>query len=416
MKRTDLASKTFVSLVLILGTVFGNISMVFGQGLEDEPNHPCPTAENFDSVALPFTLNGSLDSTPESPDVDFFRFSGTPGAFVRVDLEAADTGNGTLGDPFLGLFDSACNLTALNDDRGTLNSRLVFAIPADGIFILAATVCCDSSFTGGGVGTYQLTITRFSTIGRIHGRIVDAITADPLPGDTDPFAFVQLLRCDDSGCFEVSNSQPADTQGRFQISLDFEGQPLEVGTYQVVIYANQYHLGQTDPFGVVEGEHRDVGEVRLRPFPVRISEIRPCGDLPPEGGTCSYSVRVTNPLDTAFDGAAWSGVSSYGIGSLIDSTSFQTANPKRMTLRPGASRVVQFEFEVPRTVRDFAWICTAVYVGEDRLQPSFNTVGESGLFCISKGSTGVLSVVPEKQAQKMFRQLNGRMVIPPKQK
>ncbi len=129
MKRTDLASKGLVSLALILGTIFGNISMVFGQSLEDEPNHPCPTAQNFGVVALPFTLNGSLDSTPESPDVDFFGFTGTPGAFLRVDLEGADTGKGTLEDPFLGFFDSACNLIALNDDSDTLNSRLVFAIP-----------------------------------------------------------------------------------------------------------------------------------------------------------------------------------------------------------------------------------------------------------------------------------------------
>ncbi len=212
------------------------------------------------------------------------------------------------------------------------------------------------------------------------------------------------------------NDQLADSEGRFQFSIGYEG-PLEVGTYRVEASASQYPRGRTDLFGVAEGEHRDVGDIRLRPFPVSFSEIEPCEDVPPEGGTCRYSVRVTtNPLDTAFDGAIWSVVSSYGIGSLIDFTFFQTANPKRMTLRPGASKVVQFEFEVPSTVEDFAWICTTVYVGEDRLQPSFNTVGQSWLFCISKGSTGVLSVVSEKQTQKMFRQLNGRTLMPPKRK
>jgi hypothetical protein len=412
--RSRLESVVFV--VLILGSVFGNIPMVFGQGLEEEPNHPCSTAQNFGAVALPFTVNGSLDSTPESPDVDFFKFTGAPGALVRVDLEGESTGKGTLGDPFLGFFDSACNLIAANDDGGAgLNSRLVFAIPADGIFILAATLCCDESFTGGGVGTYQLSITPTARIGSIRGRVVDAVTGDPLPGDTEPFAFVQLLRCEDFECFEV-NAQSADTQGRFQFSLDFSGQRLEVGTYQVVAFANQYQQGQTDPFGVAEGEHRDVGDVRLQPFPVRISEIRPCGNLPPEGGTCSYSVRVTNPLGTAFDGAAWSLVNGFEIGSFIDFTAFQTANPQRMTLRPGASKVVQFEFEVPSTVRDGAVICTDVFVGQDRLQPFFNTVGQTGLFCISKGFTGEFSVVPEKEAQKMLRQLSGRTLTPPKRK
>jgi 5-hydroxyisourate hydrolase-like protein (transthyretin family) len=517
MKRTDLASKVLVLVVLILGSVFGDISMVFGQGLEEEPNHPCPTAQNFGAIALPFTVNGSLDSTPEFPDVDFFTFTGTPGASVRVDLEGAPTGKGTLGDPFLGFFDSTCNLIAFNYDFPS--SRLVLTIPADGVFIMAATVCCDGGFTGGGVGTYQMTITPIAAIGSISGRVVDAATGDPLPGNTDPFASVRLLRCEEFGCFDVYNQsadnegrfhftndfsgqplevgtyqviafangyqqgqtdpfgvaegedrdvgdvplqpipaigsisgrvvdaatgdplpgntdpfasvqllrceefgcfnvsdQSTDNEGRFHFTNDFSGQPLEVGTYQVIAFANEYIQGQTDPFGVAEGEDRDVGDVPLQPFPVRISEIRPCGSLPPEGGTCSYSVRVTNRLDSALDGAAWSLVDSSGIGSLIDFTHFQTANPQRMTLAPGASKVVQFAFDVPNTVRDGAFICTQVFIGQNRLQPFFNTAGQRGLFCISKGFTGVFSVVPEKEAQKMFRQMNGRTLPPPKGK
>jgi hypothetical protein len=130
--------KALVLVMLVLGSVFGNIPMTFAQNTEVEPNHPCPTAQDFGAVALPFTLDGSLDSTPESPDVDFFRFTGTPGSVVRVDLEGQATGKGTLGDPFLGFFDAGCNLIASNDDSGgTLNSRLVLTIPADGVFILA---------------------------------------------------------------------------------------------------------------------------------------------------------------------------------------------------------------------------------------------------------------------------------------
>ena len=80
---------------------------------------------------------------------------------VQVDLEGANTGKGTLPDPFLGLFDSNCNLLALNDDNnGNFNSRLIFFIPPDGVFVLAATSFGDSSFTGAGAfsGSYQLTI------------------------------------------------------------------------------------------------------------------------------------------------------------------------------------------------------------------------------------------------------------------
>ena len=108
-----------------------------------------------------------------------------------------------------------------------------------------------------------------------------------------------------------------------------------------------------------------------------------------------------------------------------------------MTLRPGASNVVQFAFDVPNTVRDGTFVCAQVFVGQDRLQPFFNTVGQRDLFCILKGFTGGFSVaseqvgggeplrssqrftrrfsvVTEKEAQKMFRHLNGRMLVPSK--
>jgi hypothetical protein len=408
MKRTNLGLNT---VILVLGVVLGLCSPVYSQ--EVEPNNMCPTAQNFGAIALPFTLDGSLDSTPESPDVDFFRFTGTPGSVVRVDLEGQATGKGTLGDPLLGFFDAGCNLMALNDDFGTLNSRLVLTIPADGVFILAATSFPDFGFLGGGVGTYQLSITPFAAIGSISGRVVDAVTGAPLPGDTEPFAFVSLLRCEDVGCVEV-NAQPADTEGRFQFNGDFSGQPLEVGTYQVLAFANQYQQGQTDPFGVAEGADRDVGDVPLRPFPVQFSNIVPCENLPPEGGRCRYSVRVTNRLATRLDGEAWSLVQGFGIGSFTDFTNFQAKHLQPLRLKSQESGDVRFEFRVPSKVRDGASICTNAFVGQ-RPEAFFDTVGATSLFCISKGTTG-FSVMPEKAAQQLFRQLSGRTLTPPKKK
>ncbi|HSF33647.1 MAG TPA: hypothetical protein VLK82_24675 [Candidatus Tectomicrobia bacterium] len=388
--------------------------MVFGQGLEEEANHPCPSAQNFGVIALPFALDGSLDSTPESPDVDFFRFTGTPGALVRVDLEGQETGNGTLGDPLLGFFDAGCTLIALDDDGGAgLNSRLVLAIPGDGVFILGVTAYPDFDFIGGGEGTYELTITPVSAIGSIRGRVVDAVTGDPLPGDIDPFAFVQLLRCEEDGCFDV-NGQPTDAEGRFQFSRDFSGQPLAVGTYQIVAFADQYQQGQTDPFGVAEGEDRDVGDVPLQPFPVQFSDIVSCGDLPSEGGQCQYSVRVTNRLTTRLDGEAWSLVWGFGIGSFVDFTHFQVENVRPLRLKSQESRDVRFIFRVPSEVRNGATICTSVFVGQ-RPDAFFDTVGIRDLFCISKGITG-FSVMRGKKAQQLFRQLSGRTLIPPKKK
>jgi hypothetical protein len=107
----------------IFSSLLGFVPLGFGQ--EIEPNNTCPTAQDVGAVAFPLTRDGSLDSTPETLDVDFFRFTGTPGSAVKVDLEGQDTGQGTLGDPFLGLFDSNCNLLALDDDGSGTLKRLV---------------------------------------------------------------------------------------------------------------------------------------------------------------------------------------------------------------------------------------------------------------------------------------------------
>jgi 5-hydroxyisourate hydrolase-like protein (transthyretin family) len=407
MKHAARISKAFVFVMLLLGGVLGTVATTLGQGVEVEPNNPCPIAQNFGAVTFPFTVNGSLDSTPESPDVDFFRFTGTPGAVVRVDLEGQATGKGTLNDPFLGFFDAGCNLLASDDDSGIgLNSKLVLAIPADGVLIFGVTRCCDEEFVGGGVGTYQLTITPSSTIGSISGRVVDAQTGEPLAGDTDPFASVQLLRCQNGTCSTVS-SQSADAAGRFLFPPAFSPLRLEVGTYRVRASAEQYQQGQTEPFAVAEGENRDVGDIPLQPFPVQISHIVPCENLPAEGGRCQYSMTVTNRLPTPLDAEAWSVVEADGIGSFIDFTQFQVKNVQALDLKSQESRDIQFRFQVPGKVRDGAVICTDVFVGR-RPGAFFDTVGRSSLFCITKGPSG-FSLASDKETQ-----LNGQTLKPPK--
>jgi hypothetical protein len=56
---------------------------------EVEPNNPCTSAQDLttDVTAFPYTQDGNLDSSV-NPDVDFFKFSGTPGAMLKVDLAA----------------------------------------------------------------------------------------------------------------------------------------------------------------------------------------------------------------------------------------------------------------------------------------------------------------------------------------
>jgi hypothetical protein len=413
MKFLNLRLPAFVEILFVLTAICGESSILWGQ--ETEPNNPCSNAQDFGAVTLtpPFTVNGSLDSTV-APDLDFFKFTATPGTPITVDLKGDITRGSPLSDPLLGLFDAECNLITSNDDRFDLNSRLIFTVPDSGVFILAATSYPDFEFASGGFGDYRMTAGIILSVGSISGRIVDAINGDSLPGDTEPFAFVTLLRCGES-CIEVNN-QPADGQGRFQFSVDFSGAPLEVGTYQVVSFANQYQEGRSAFFEVAEGQHLDIGEVGLQPFPVQFSDTIPCDNLPPEGGKCRYTVRVRNGMGTVLTGEAWSLVSASGIGSFTDFTNFQVRYLKPLTLESNESRNISFEFNVPSRVREGATICTSVYIGQhtpndQRLDVLFNTVGQRDLFCVTKEATG-LTMVPQKKAQHMLRQLSGRNLTP----
>ena len=413
MKRRSQASFTLLAVFCLL---IGFSSQAFAQAVEVEPNDPCTEAQDLGPVDLTgaFSVQGSLDTPPEDPDVDFFRFSAAPGAQVVADHEGEPTGAGTLPDPLLGLFDSDCNLLASNDDSGgTLNSRLRFDVPPDGVFVLAAASFPDFDFTGAGgsSGTYQLTIAPPPpAIGSISGRVVDALTGEPLPGNEPPFAFVELLRCENDTCFVV-NSQNVDGEGRFRFEQDFEGQPLPVGTYQVRAFANEYEQAETDRFEVAEGEDVDIGDIPLQPPDISFSDIQPCQDLLPQGDVCHYSVTLRNNTDASIRGLAWSIVDGFGLGSSLGFTQFEASTRsgsrqvvrERLDLEPSGEATLEFQFAVPAFVFG-ATFCTRVLAGVDP-RPLVITIRESFLFCITGGDSG-FEVMSEIESQKMFQSLS----------
>ena len=226
MKRNNLTQQAALAILFALACILSSPSAAFAQAVDFEPNNTCSTAQNVGQVTSTLTINGSIDRILAVSDVDFYKLNGTPGQRIIVDLEGQSTGRGTLPDPFLGAFNSFCNLIGINDDNaGSLNSRLQITIPFDGIIILAATSCCDNGFAegGDGIGSYTLTVTPVPIARSISGRIVDAVNGTPLSGSAPPFAFVQLTRCSNSGCFEFVNSQSADNAGRFRFDRDFFG-------------------------------------------------------------------------------------------------------------------------------------------------------------------------------------------------
>ena len=367
---------------------------------EAEPNNSCQTAQDVGASALPFVLDGNLDSTSE-PDIDFFRFSGAAGTLIMIDHEGQTAGKGTLENPLLGVFDSNCNLLALNDDLLSLNSHLEMTIPADGILILAATAFPDFGFSSGGNGSYQMTVALVPLIGSISGGVTDEISGAPLRGDVAPFAFVQLLQCGDFGCVEI-NAQATDSEGRFFFESEANGLPLRAGNYQVLASGDQYQSNQTDVFTLGEGEVYDAGDIALTSFPVRFRDIQPCV-IPTSGGVCEFGVKITNGLPTRLSGKSWSIVSGSEIGSFANVTVFQIATPREVRLDPGKSSILRFRFRVPGSVADGATICTQVFVGQGN-DAYFHTVGTVQPFCLTKGAGG-FTLLSEAEAREAIREL-----------
>jgi len=241
-------------------------AVAFAQGVDVEPNNPCVMAQDVGIPELPFTIPGSLDPNDGVPDVDFFRFADAPGRLVQADLLGATTGAGTLGDPFLGLFDDACNLIAFSDDANGLDSRLLFEVPDDGTYVLGVTGCCDIQFEGIAEGSYLLALSAPTLADSISGRLVNERDGLPVSGEGPAFASVQLLRCIDGACFDFVGFQNVDNNGGFRFDSSTIGSPLLAGTYQIQASANGFDALATDAFEIFEGQALDLGDLALAPF------------------------------------------------------------------------------------------------------------------------------------------------------
>lgn len=502
------------SFLLTLALCLAFAPAARAQTAEVEPNNLCIAAQDLTAASLPLSVNGSLDSPPTIPDVDFYRISGAPGGLLRVRLQGSSSGQGTLVDPMLGAFSDDCaTLLAFNDDFRSLDSELDVVVPASGTIVLAATGYSDYSFTGeggysgsyrlaaeereapahsisgravdadtgsplsgadvtlyrcdGGIcaesigwaytgpdgeflfengaynlysplypGDYQVRINIFNyetgqfgpftvssgqalnlgdlglaplpRIGSIRGRLVDAVTGEPLPSAAPPYATIELLYCDpEPSCYGIRYAS-AGADGTFL----FEGDPynpLFAGTYKLVVYADQYETTLSEPFQVANGQHFDYGNLAVKSLPVRIYLDQSCGAIPAEGGNCQFKMRVVNGASSRFIGEAWSIVYGSQTGTPAQSTAFQTGTPKGVSLATGASSVIPLSFFVPANISNGAYICAEGFAAQ---RPhSFNTLGRHYLFCLVKGAYG-FSLVPEDQKHEAVRRMKGEPAHP----
>ncbi|MBI5523553.1 MAG: S8 family serine peptidase, partial [Desulfarculus sp.] len=98
-------------------------------------------------------INGSQTGRIEfAGDRDWLRVPLVSGRQYTFDLEGSATGQGTLLDPYLYLYNSAGGLVGSSDGGGTgANARLAFAAASSGNFYLGAGAAGDA-----GTGTYRL--------------------------------------------------------------------------------------------------------------------------------------------------------------------------------------------------------------------------------------------------------------------
>jgi hypothetical protein len=374
--------------------------------MDTEPNNSCIEAQDAGQLSLPFHLNGNLTSS-ETPDVDFYRVHGSPGEPVVIDLEGQSSGVGTLVDPLLGVYDSSCTQIKVNDNSGSLNSRVPVIIPPDGVLILAATDSRDWWFEGGGEGTYQLTVSHLQAIGSISGSVVDAVTNVPVSGGEPFYPSLVLSRCDNEfSCTDVLYGD-VGSDGRFVLDREFDGTPFLPSTYLLIVYASQYQAFSSEPFTVAENEDFDLGDLALTPWPIQLTDVGGCA-LPAGSGMCEFSVKATNTLSTRFSGKAWSLVSAFRMEPFADGTpfwgtTFQTDTPLALRLGPGESKLLHFRFRVPRSVPDGVWICPHTYTGQNP-NAFFNPVGEIFMPCFVKGTEG-LGVASPANTQAAIRQM-----------
>jgi hypothetical protein len=243
----------------------------------------------------------------------------------------------------------------------------------------------------------------------ISGQLRDKVTGLPLTGGVEPFARVELFRLSPYGTEYVAGI-PTNDAGIYKFSSAVVGHPLYRGDYRVVGYANQYQRidNYVDLINVQGREARVAPALTLLSNPVRFTDIKPCNNIPAEGGNCDFSYTVTDGTANLMKGVAWSLVDAVGTGGFVNSTSFVSCE-QPLTLMPGtrvASKEVHCRFTVPASVPDNATFCPDARFGEgSRANPHFTVQGLiDPLFCLNKlPGQGSIEVMPQREAVELMR-------------
>ena len=123
------------------------------QSVSEPPGQDFPhdtTTEGY--VRVGGSVTGNISP---AGDYDYFEVDLIAGRSYVIEMKGSTTGNGTLGDPFLYLYDGMSNFITNDDDGGTgLNSRIEINITETGTYYIEAGEVDDAD-----TGTYTITVT-----------------------------------------------------------------------------------------------------------------------------------------------------------------------------------------------------------------------------------------------------------------
>lgn len=241
---------------------------------EMESNNTCATAQNAGTLSAnaSITVTGALTTPPDIPDVDFYKFTATPGTLLQVVLTGVSDAVHTLEQPIAEALNSSCGYLYSSGPADPLSFQI--AVPADGVVVVAVSSSFDFGFTGVGfyAGTYTLAATQVTPVQSISGRALDAATGQPIAGVQASIAFCRDPTCvtgDFIGYFYT------DPSGQFTFTNSIFGTPLAPGDYQVTLtdYSGRYVTAQSPIFPVASAEQKVLPDIAMAPTPV-IGSIR----------------------------------------------------------------------------------------------------------------------------------------------
>ncbi len=269
------------------------------------PGDPSTTAR----LPVGSALAGTLDF---NGDEDWVRVSLRAGVEYQIDLEGVSSGQGTLEDPVLGVYDAFGGLIASDDDAGAgLDSQLFFTPTATGDYFLAA-----AGFGGVETGTFLLSISGDETLQEVPGdpsTPFAAVFGQPLSGeiefgpDTDWYA-VELqagatygfaLSGLGAGLGTLSDPLVAlyDDAGGFLAFDDDGGDGLDSFLEYTATYTGTHYVS-AESFGAATGSYEllAIGQGG-GPAPVDDIPVLAEGRLVAHGDTTTGTIDFVDDLD-----------------------------------------------------------------------------------------------------------------------